>query len=169
MRARILTGILLTCVLAGACLSSRSNMTPRSLPGSVNPLVIRTEFHLDREWKQICAAVRAPVQSAGDRCYAHVDFLDDSTFQGLSKDALLVLVPESYKHSVLFIVDEATVSHPEHPILAVDLRAEKGRSFRAIPSAIQSIENNLSIANMDFFEFANPADKDGVFRGFPCR
>lgn len=169
MRARILTGILLTCVMAGACHSSRPNMTPRSLPGSVNPLVVRTEFGHEREWKKICAGVRAPVQMAGDQFYAHVDFLDDSAFQGLSKDALMALVPESYKHSVLFIVDEATVSHPEHPILAVDLRAEKGRSFRAIPSAIQSIENNLSIANMDFFEFANAADKDGVFRGFPRR
>jgi hypothetical protein len=32
--------------------------------------------------------------------------------------------------------------------------------------AIQSIQNNLSIANMDFEEFANSVDDDGVFRGF---
>jgi hypothetical protein len=36
-----------------------------------------------------------------------------------------------------------------------------------IPSEIQSIENNLSLANMDFEEFAESADKDGIFRGFP--
>jgi hypothetical protein len=29
------------------------------------------------------------------------------------------------------------------------------------------IENNLSIANMDFEAFAENADPDGIFRGFP--
>lgn len=113
--------------------------------------------------------VRAPVQVPGNEFYAHVDFLDDITFRGLSKDALVALVPQNYQHSVLFVVDATTVSQEEFPILVVDLHAEKGRSFRAIPSAIQSIENNLSISNMDFFEFANAVEKDGVFRGFPRR
>jgi hypothetical protein len=31
---------------------------------------------------------------------------------------------------------------------------------------VQSIENNLSIANMDFAEFADSVNEDGVFRGF---
>ncbi|GAB3345306.1 DUF6924 domain-containing protein [Micromonospora halotolerans] len=38
--------------------------------------------------------------------------------------------------------------------------------FRALPRQVQAIENNLSIANMDFFEFARAAGPDGVFRGF---
>jgi hypothetical protein len=29
------------------------------------------------------------------------------------------------------------------------------------------VENNLSIANMDYSEFADEVDPDGVFRGFP--
>jgi hypothetical protein len=29
-----------------------------------------------------------------------------------------------------------------------------------------SVENNLSIANMEFGEFAGNLDQDGVFRGF---
>ena len=48
----------------------------------------------------------------------------------------------------------------------MDLFEELGRTFRAIPSAIQSIENNLSITNMDFREFADNLDADGVFRAF---
>jgi hypothetical protein len=39
--------------------------------------------------------------------------------------------------------------------------------FRAVSSPVQGIENNLSIANMDFEEFAEAVDEDGVFRGFP--
>jgi hypothetical protein len=29
------------------------------------------------------------------------------------------------------------------------------------------VENNLSLVNMDFVEFAESVDPDGVFRGFP--
>jgi hypothetical protein len=57
--------------------------------------------------------------------------------------------------------------HPDFPILVMDLHHERGRTFRAIPSQIQGIENNLSIENMDFFEFADNVEEDGVFRGFP--
>ena len=43
---------------------------------------------------------------------------------------------------------------------------EPGRAFRAIPSEVEPIVANLAIANMDFSEFADYADEDGVFRGF---
>ncbi|MFN5185355.1 MAG: DUF6924 domain-containing protein [Planctomycetota bacterium] len=36
-----------------------------------------------------------------------------------------------------------------------------------IPTTIQSIENNLSIGNMDFQDFANNTDSEGIFRVFP--
>jgi hypothetical protein len=44
---------------------------------------------------------------------------------------------------------------------------EPGRGFRVVPAELWGVENNLSIANMDFAEFAHHADPDGVFRGFP--
>jgi hypothetical protein len=47
------------------------------------------------------------------------------------------------------------------------LYEEPGRTFRVIPSEMWSVENNLSVANMDFYEFADNVDLDGVFRGFP--
>jgi hypothetical protein len=58
------------------------------------------------------------------------------------------------------------MTQAEHPFLVLDLLDERGRSFRALPREIQAIENNLSIANMDFSEFADSAGSDGVFRGF---
>jgi len=51
-------------------------------------------------------------------------------------------------------------------VLVVDLFEERGRSFRALLSQVQSVENNLSLANMDFSEFAESVERDGVFRGF---
>jgi len=35
-----------------------------------------------------------------------------------------------------------------------------------VASELWGIENNLSIANMDFWEFAAAVDEDGVHRGF---
>jgi hypothetical protein len=55
---------------------------------------------------------------------------------------------------------------PEHPVLALDLYSDPGRTLRVIPSEMWGVENNLSLANMDFEEFADAVDKDGVFRGF---
>jgi len=76
-------------------------------------------------------------------------------------------VPEEFQHGFLMVVDADTLRLPEYPILVIALRRERGRSFRAIPSEIQDIENNLSIANMDFADFADCVDADGVYRGFP--
>jgi len=59
-----------------------------------------------------------------------------------------------------------TLTNAEHPILVVDLWETPGRTFRVIPARMWSVENNLSLANMDFHEFAESAGADGVFRGF---
>lgn len=60
-----------------------------------------------------------------------------------------------------------SLTDPEQPVLVVDLSNDPGRNFRVIPAEIWGVENNLSIANMDFEEFADSADPDGTFRGFP--
>jgi hypothetical protein len=93
--------------------------------------------------------------------------VDDAAYRGVTKEQLLDLVPDGDERPFfLMIVNELTVRSPEHPVLVVDLWHESGREFRAVPAAVQSIENNLSIANMDFAEFADAVDKDGIFRGF---
>ena len=64
-------------------------------------------------------------------------------------------------------MDEAAGRDPECPILVLGLGQSRGRSFRAILSQIQGIENNLSIANLGFEEIADAVDAEGTFRGFP--
>ena len=66
----------------------------------------------------------------------------------------------------MFIVDARAIAHPDHPIVVVDVYDEPGRTFRVIPSEMWAVENNLSLANMDFAEFAEAVDQDGIFRGF---
>lgn len=142
-------------------------MDKKQLPKTKNPLVVRTDFERQQAWKTICRLVRAPVYAPGDTFYAYVQFLEDMAFRGLDSEDLLARVPSDYSHQFLFVVDNTAVTHPEFPILVIDLGEDRGRSFRAIASTVQSIENNLSLANMYFSEFADAADEDGIFRGFP--
>lgn len=137
-----------------------------TLPDTNDTPIVRTDFEDDATWNRICTLIRLPTHDHGQEFYAYVDLVDDPTLRNLSVNELLALVPQGYRHSFVFVVDREAMKRPEFPILVVDLRAERGRTFRAIPSQIQGIENNLSIANMDFYEFADSVDGDGVFRGF---
>ncbi len=74
---------------------------------------------------------------------------------------------EPRKASVLFIAETATLAEPDHPILVADLRGGSDRAqFRCIAAQLWGIENNLNIANMDWEEFADAVDANGIFRGF---
>ena len=133
----------------------------KPLPRSDQALVIRTDFSDDIAWNAVVSAIRQPV----DGFYAYVELVDDPAFRDLTVEQLVALRDDLSK-SYTIVADGITMREAEHPLLVVDLIEELGRTFRAVPSAIQSIENNLSIANMDFWEFADNVDPDGVFRGF---
>lgn len=133
----------------------------KPLPRSDQALVIRTDFSDDTAWNAVVKAISAPVEGF----YAYVEFVDDVAFRELAVEQLVGLRDDLAK-SYAIVADAHTMTGAEHPLLIVDLNEELGRTFRAIPSAIQSIENNLSIANMDFWEFADNVDADGVFRAF---
>jgi uncharacterized protein DUF6924 len=53
----------------------------------------------------------------------------------------------------------------EHPLLAVDLMDEPGRTFRVPPRWFADVSANLCIANLDFDEFADAVDASGTYRG----
>jgi hypothetical protein len=135
----------------------------KEIPVTENALVLRTDFSDDGSWKSICKAIRKPV----GEFQANVDFINDKTYEGVAVKELLSLISDESIHTFIFIVDSIASSHRDNPILVVDLYTEPGRTFRVIPSEMWGVENNLSIANMDFAEFANSTDPDGVFRGFP--
>jgi hypothetical protein len=135
------------------------------LPKTKDSPVIRTHFEDEAAWKKVCELIRQPQpDGAGGEFYAYVTFVDDPAFRDLTVQELLDRVPSDFG-SFLMVVDKFTVLSPEYPILVMDLDYQRGRTFRAIPAHIQSIQNNLSIANMDFAEFADYVDEDGVFRG----
>jgi hypothetical protein len=95
-----------------------------------------------------------------------VTFLSDRAYEGLITDEVADLARRGPYRSFLFVVDGESLQNPEHLILVLDLLREPGRTFRVISREMWGVENNLSIANMDFSDSADSADAGGVFRGF---
>lgn len=133
------------------------------LPHAPSALVLRTDFSDDVAWDAVREAATAP---SADGFQANLTFVSDPAFAEMTAEQVTGLPRAEYR-SFLFLVDNVTITSPEMPVVVVDLLHEPGRWFRVVPSEIWGVENNLSIANMDFFEFANHADPYGVFRGFP--
>ena len=127
-------------------------------------LVIRTDFTDDATWAELKVAIEAPDPVDGFKAF--VEFVDDRTFVGLRPEDLLGPDVVRNEHSFVFVVDSVAVTDPEHPVLAVDLWEDPGRTFRVVPAHMWGVQNNLSTSNMDFSEFADSVSPDGVFRGF---
>ncbi|HKY30800.1 MAG TPA: hypothetical protein VJM12_22970 [Pyrinomonadaceae bacterium] len=134
----------------------------KKLPETENSLLLRTDFSDDAAWAALCEAVQEPNE---DGFRAYVDCISDPAYDGLTMEQLVALAGEG-EISFVFLADRTTFTNAERPILVVDLNEEPGRTFRVIPPEMWSVENNLSIANMDYSEFADSVDPDGIFRGF---
>jgi len=70
------------------------------------------------------------------------------------------------QYGCIFVADATAMSTVEHHLLVLDPSNPQKETFRVIPSEAWAMENNLSLANMDYSEFADSADADGVFHGF---
>lgn len=147
------------------------------------PWVIRTDFSNDAQWSAVCELIAAPQTLFGQKTRAYVQYVSDPQHADLLSHQLVHALPDDYDEFFFFVVDENSLSDKEHPILVVDFAPDSEdlepyqrtprqtplediKSLRAIPATIQDIQVNLSLANMDFEEFADAADADGVFRGF---
>jgi hypothetical protein len=133
-------------------------------------LLIRTDFTDDAAWRTVAAAAMAPGVGDESDFAAILTCVNTPENDGLSIADLLEMIGDRPPYYV-FIADATTMADPEHPILAVDTGAEefghsRGQTVRVIPCQMWSIENNLSISNMDFEDFVDGAGPDGVYRGF---
>ena len=126
-----------------------------------SPLV-RTDFSSDEGWRE---AVHQATSETEDGFRAELEPIDDRAYEGQGPEELAA--NDRWKgKAVLFVVDAHTIEDCECSIACVNLGRQPGRLFRAIPSALWGVENNLRLANMDFEEFAGAVGEDGTFRGF---
>ncbi|MEV7227205.1 hypothetical protein AB0M79_09300 [Polymorphospora sp. NPDC051019] len=138
------------------------------LPETWSVPVVRADFDHDRAWQWIVREIGAATEEGfgGD-----VEFVEDRTLAGLDGLAIaaryLPAYPCEYRHPVLFVADLVAMAAPEHALLVVNLNTGVDAGpFRTVPRQVQAIQNNLSLANMDYVDFERAAGPDGVFRGF---
>jgi hypothetical protein len=123
--------------------------------------LFRTDFSNESAWQELVKAAKTPSE---DEFLANLQFIEDKKFSGAEAHVLATSAIAA-NQAVVFISDAITLTHADLPVLCIDVFAPE-RMFRVIPAELWSVENNLSIANMDFTDFAGAAGSDGIFRGF---
>jgi len=130
-------------------------------------VLVRTDYSDDRAWHAaLSAATAVYVTDDFERMGALLQPVESSDLSNLTPEELVALPREGYI-SQIAVADAQTMR--DQTILFVDfneLNEQVGRTFRSIPSELEDIVANLSIANMGFAEFADNTDPDGIFRGF---
>ena len=124
--------------------------------------LVRTDFSNDGAW----AALKQEACAPAGEFQANIEFIEDRSFDGVSPEELAEALNGKDERSFVLLADAASMTQPGYPIICLDLLDEPGRIFRFIASQAWSVENNLSLANMDFSDFVNSVDGTGVFRGF---
>ncbi|MEV0495520.1 DUF6924 domain-containing protein [Streptomyces atratus] len=146
-------------------------------------LVIRTDYNDEAAWQAVATGLTQPWGENGE-FMARVHLVDDPAWADATPYEVLSAVRRDENLSVVFVADRVTMQSADCALLACDVWADEEaldpmyyqelidspqpRGFRTAPAAVHDVHANLSIANMDFEEFAEEAsaDPEGVLRPF---
>ncbi len=129
-------------------------------------VLVRTWFGDDSAWGSLVREVLTPSKEG---FLAYTTVVNDPEFEGLSPEALKAKHPGGA--IVSFLADETTLTDPERPILAVwvlppqDYHRGNYQPFRVVPDQLASVDTNINDANLDWRDFADHVDADGIYRG----
>lgn len=144
-------------------------MPLKSLPQADDTLLIRTDFSDSSAWRALHREIMTPNE---DGFRANVHIVDDPAYRDATIEQVILLAPAGA--DLMIVADQTALTSPGMPLLAV-LRNEEGsgddteqdhEELRVIAKELWSIENNISIGNMDWEEFVDASEGDNVFRGF---
>ena len=133
-----------------------------TVPATDGAAVVRTDFSDDAAWDRLLALMAQP---QGD-FVAEIEGVSDPAFDGVSP-AEIVAGASADDHAFIFIADSQALSSSECAVVVADVQDGIDETFRVVPAHAWSVENNLSLGNLDFTDFLGAVDGDGVFRGFP--
>lgn len=140
----------------------------KKLPRTDDTLLVRTDFSDQAAWQALHAVITTPNE---DEFVANLSIVDDPEYGDLSTEQIIALAPAA-EYSLLIVADKTAITTPEMQLLAVfheefdDGTPPVDGRLRVTAQELWSIENNIGQVNMDWDEFADAADDDGVFRGF---
>lgn len=130
-------------------------------------LFVRTDYSDNLAWQAALSAATAVYDMDDfERMGALLRPVESLALSNLTPEELIALAREGYL-SQIAVADPQTMR--DQTVLFVDfneLNGQVGRTFRSIPPEVEPIVANLSLANMDFAEFAGSTDPDGIFCGF---
>jgi hypothetical protein len=130
------------------------------LPRGVESLLVRTHFGDDAAW----AAVKDAATAENDDGFcADVRVVDDPAYDGVDWLPLRGAARIATQDAAVLFVADADAHSGHFPIVVVDL-AEDRQPFRCAASQLWAVDNNLNLANMDWEDFADYLDSDGVYR-----
>ncbi len=141
---------------------------------------VRTDFTCATDqWEELCTLLVKP--SEPDGFIANLAFINDISFDALSPAAVAQSLRNiGCNQACAFIADAVTFSSPLKSVVCIELihpdydandevvvlHDAHPRLFRVVPSAVHVVENNLSIANCDWEDFAGEeGGMDMVYRG----
>ena len=153
----------------------------KQIKNTDNPILLRTDFGNESSWQELRDAATQPSRddaaSMGDvmQLYAElgetmgglessIEIVDDQSFSGFEIGSVQSIVPTKYDFTFVFVADEQCFKQTDPEVLVVNL--DQGTTFRTTADQIHGIASNLGEANMDWSDFANNLDAQGVFRGF---
>ena len=123
--------------------------------------LLRTDSTQPDRWHALLSCIRTPNEHG---FLANVAVMTDPALQGLTERDIRDLPREHNAALFVLVADGPAQSDGDHPILVVDLSGEDLPSFRVAGKCLWAVENNLSLANMDWEEFSDAIDDDGVYR-----
>jgi hypothetical protein len=130
-------------------------------------LFVRTDYSDNLAWQAALSAATAVCDMDDfERMGALLRPVESPALSDLTPEELIALAREGYL-SQIAVADPQTMR--DQTVLLVDfneLNGQVGRTFRSIPPEVEPIVANLSLANMDFAEFAGNTNPDGIFCGF---
>ena len=160
MRAGNLAALCLL-VLAG-CAVSPAPTGPFRVPADVDATpLLRTDGSKPERWDALLRAIRVP-NSLG--FLASVLPITDPALEGLTVDQLRELPGTGDAVTFVLVADAEALAGDDFPILVVDVSGDDQPSFRVTAPCLWVVENNLSLANVDWQELLDSTAPDGVLR-----
>ena len=167
--------LLLPLLLIGCYVTAPTD----TLPTPDAPWVIRTFEGEDDLWVDLQAIISAPYSE--DRFLADVRFIDESKYYNLDPREVIAALPDNYPNGFCFVAGSSTTLKGDPLIELVyyfpdstdpadyerpprEVPTEQIQVVKAIPKAVQELENNLSLANIDMNDVMNSLSPDGIFR-----
>jgi hypothetical protein len=130
-------------------------------------LLVRTDYSDDGAWHaSLSTATAVYDRDDFERMGALLRPVESPELSNLTPEELVALAREDHL-SQIAVADAQTMR--DQTVLFVDfdeLNGQVGHTFRSIPSEVEPIVANLSLANMDFAEFPDNTNPDGIFCGF---